>query len=280
MTSAFAKILLITKEGHEQAKELAGTVRSWLQKQGIDSVIWPNERGNDFPLDSFSADLVLVLGGDGTILSVARNLDLSSRIPLLGLNLGRVGFLTELSPQRWGEDLDRILRGDFILSSQIVLSYFLERDGEIIRSGKVINDLVVGRSGLARLIGMTLWYGSEELGELRADGMIISTPIGTTAYAAAAGGALLTPDLRAMEVCPVSPFLSRFPPLILGSDQTLTIEVAQNSSKAILTLDGQVGFGMQGGDRVHVKEADIPLYFVRLPSGSYIQKLRSRGYLT
>jgi NAD+ kinase len=109
--------------------------------------------------------------------------------------------------------------------------------------------------------------------------MIVSTPMGSTAYAVAAGGALVSPDLRAMELCPVSPFMSRFRPLVLGSGNTVTIEVDAPSGEALLTLDGQAGSRLEAGDRVVVSEAENPLHFVQPRGSSYIQKLRNKGYL-
>ena len=280
MENAFSHIAIVTKESHDQARELGDRIGRWLAERGVGVQILSNDQnGQGLCLEEPGPDLILVLGGDGTVLSVARKLDRGPDVPLLGLNLGQIGFLTELSPQGWQDGLAKVLVGEYSLFPKVILQHAVERDGEPIAQGRVVNDLVVGRSGLARLIGLRIWCGEEELGRLRADGMIVSPPIGSTAYAVAAGGALIGPDLRAMELCPVNPFMSRFRPLILASDNTVTIEVDHESRDVLLTLDGQSGSRLQGGDRVVIREAERPLRFLQ-PSGSnYIRKLRKKGYL-
>jgi len=280
MENAFSHIAIVIKESHEQARDLGDRIGRWLAERGVGVQTRSNDQnGQRLCLEGPGPDLILVLGGDGTVLSVARKLDRGQDVPLLGLNLGQIGFLTELSPQGWEEGLAKVLAGEYSLFSKVILQYAVERDGEQIEQGKVVNDLVVGRSGLARLIGLRIWCGEEELGRLRSDGMIVSTPIGSTAYAVAAGGALIGPDLRAMELCPVNPFMSRFRPLILASDNTVTIEVDHETRDVLLTLDGQSGSRLEAGDRVVIREAERPLRFLQPSGSSYIQKLRNKGYL-
>ncbi|MCF8085743.1 MAG: NAD(+)/NADH kinase [Desulfohalobiaceae bacterium] len=280
MEHSFSQVAIVTKERHDQARELGDHIGRWLTERGVGVQILANEQNRALlPLEGAPPDLILVLGGDGTVLSVARKLDQGPDVPLLGLNLGQIGFLTELSPEGWREGLAHVLEGGFSLFAKVILQYNVQREGRTMERGKVVNDLVVGRSGLARLIGLRMWCNAEELGRIRADGMIVSTPIGSTAYAVAAGGALVSPDLRAMELCPVSPFMSCFRPLILGSGNTVTIEVDGPSGEALLTLDGQAGNRLESGDRVVISEAERPLRFVQPSGNSYIQKLRNKGYL-
>jgi NAD+ kinase len=280
MEHTFSRVAIVTKEHHDRARELGDHIGRWLTERGVGVQILANEQSRaSLPIEGAPPDLILVLGGDGTVLSVARKLDRGPDVPLLGLNLGQIGFLTELSPEGWREELARVLEGGFSLIAKVILQYSLERAGRTVEQGKVVNDLVVGRSGLARLIGLRMWCNQEELGRIRADGVIVSTPVGSTAYAVAAGGALISPDLRAMELCPVSPFMSRFRPLILGSGNRVTIEVDGPSGEALLTLDGQAENRLEAGDRVVISEAARPLQFVQPTGSSYIQKLRKKGYL-
>ncbi len=280
MEHAFSQVAIVTKEQNDQASQLGDHIGRWLTERGVGAQIFPNEQNKALlPLDGAQPDLLLVLGGDGTVLSVARKLGQGPDVPLLGLNLGQIGFLTELSPEGWREGLDRVLEGGFSILSKVILQYGVQREGRTMERGKVVNDLVVGRSGLARLVDLRMWCNAEELGRIRADGVILSTPIGSTAYAVAAGGSLVSPDLRAMELCPVSPFMSRFRPLILGSENTVTIEVDGPTDEALLTLDGQAGNRLEAGDRVLVSEAERQLRFVQPTGSSYIRKLRSKGYL-
>jgi len=280
MEHAFSRIVIVTKERHDRARELADLIGRWFVEREVDVQILPNEQsGARLSLEGTVPDLILVLGGDGTVLSVARKLDRGPDVPLLGINLGQIGFLTELSPEGWRDSLQGILEGNFSVSGKSILQYRLERGGRTVERGRVVNDLVVARSGLARLIGLRIWCNEEDLGQLRADGLIVSTPLGSTAYAAAAGGALVSPELSAMELCPVSPFMSRFHSLVLGSWNTVTVEVDGPSGEDLLTLDGQNGVRLEAGDRIAISEAESPLRFVQPQNSSYIRKLRSKGYL-
>jgi NAD+ kinase len=238
-----------------------------------------NEEGeNRLPVDGEPPDLILVLGGDGTMLSVARKMG-EAQVPLLGLNLGQVGFLTELSPEGWEDLLGAVLNQEFTLSQRIVLKYHVLRDERLLDQGRVVNDLVVGRGGMARLIRLRMWYDQVELANLRADGLIVSTPIGSTAYAVAAGGPLISPELEVLEVSPVCPFLSAMRPLVLPSKGTLRLQVESPTTEVFLTLDGQSGYPLQPGDLVEVSEGEQRLYFVQPRQSDYIRKLKVKGYL-
>ena len=220
---------IITKSGHSEAKRLGGVIQEWLVSQGCDACIVPSENFTRFDArEPTLPDAVLVLGGDGTLLRVAGGVS-ELGIPLIGINFGRVGFLTALSPEDWKPLLQAVLRGAYRLSPRILLGYDLWREETIIEQGRFVNDLVVGRSGLARLVRLSLWQGSTFISTFRADGLIVATPVGSTAYAAAAGGALISPELEVMEICPVCPFMSDFMPLIVPSQEEITIRVESSS---------------------------------------------------
>jgi NAD+ kinase len=159
------------------------------------------------------------------------------------------------------------------------LGYELWRDGEIVTFGHFINDLVVGRSGLARLVRLSLWSGEYLITALRADGVIVSTPVGSTAYAAAAGGGLISPELEIMEICPVCPFMSEFRPLILPSDQQVSIRVESSSPESFVTLDGQSGWPLQEEDLICIQACGYKFLLVETEENTFFQHLQRVGYL-
>lgn len=279
MIQEISFIYILTKARHDKAYLLGTKIKSWLQGRGISVSLQRNEETPDsLSLSPPLPDLIFVLGGDGTILSIARKLG-NRQIPLLGLNLGQVGFLTELSPENWETGLECILRHEFVLSPRIMLEYKVTRNKKLLHNGKVVNDLVVGRGGMARLIELCLWEHNEEIADFRADGVIISTPAGSTAYAVAAGGSLISPELSVLEICPICPFPNKMRPIILSSHSSVHLQVKSPSKDVFLTVDGQYGSRLQAGDIIHIQEAQEKLLFVQLLQGNYIKKLKGKGYL-
>jgi NAD+ kinase len=279
MSLPIRSVFILTKARHQQAEQLGRRIRDWLSARGVSARTGHNEEGEaSLPVHGESVDLILVLGGDGTMLSVARKMG-DHEIPLLGLNLGQVGFLTELSPEGWEDILDAVLKQEFTLSNRIVLRYHVLRGERLLDQGRVINDIVVGRGGMARLVRLRMWYDQVELANLRADGLIVSTPIGSTAYAVAAGGPLISPELEVMEISPVCPFLNAMRPLVMPSSGSFRMQVESPTTDVFLTLDGQSGYPLQPGDAVEVSEDEQRLHFVQPRQSAYIRKLKLKGYL-
>ncbi len=271
--------LILTKSGQAQAFELGREMLDWLQSRGVQSRILDHERfRNQVDAEQERPDLILVLGGDGTMLSVARTIGVK-RIPMLGLNLGQVGFLTELCTTGWEPALQEVLQGNFFLSPRILLEYQVLRQDELLEQGTVVNDLVVSRGGMARLASLRVSYSQKEISVFRADGLIISTPTGSTAYAVAAGGSLLSPELEVLQVCPICPFLSGFKPVVLPSRESLEVEILGHSPDMFLTQDGQSGLPLEAGDLVRISQSSQRLYFAQPLDSSYVEKLKLKGYL-
>lgn len=271
---------ILPKKGHQRAYDLSCKIKGWLGKKDVEARIYNHEDCSDcLPWeDKNNPDLVLVLGGDGTILSVVGKLQ-KQEIPVLGFNFGHVGFLTELDPDNWEQDLEQVLQKRFAISERLILTYQLIREEKIVQQGSFINDLVVGRGSLARLVDLKLWSGEDEITELRADGLIASTPLGSTAYSVAAGGPLIAPELDVMELCPVCPFLNDMRPIVLPASSVITIRVKSPLQGGFLTLDGQSGTNLRSGDRIRIEKSSKKLQLVQLGKSSYIQKLRSKGYI-
>ena len=279
MKSDIQRIVVVAKSEHEEARELADKICTWVCARGIYAHAVENrvdcdvlDVGGDVP------DCVLVLGGDGTMLSVARKIN-GSNIPMLGVNLGNVGFLTETGVQNWQTMLEELLAGEMKISTRAVLHFQVQRQGQCVHEGKAVNDLVINRGSLARLVNLDVCFGSHHLVNLRADGLIVSTPTGSTAYSVSAGGPLVYPDLDLFVITPISPFLQNFQPMVLPFGSPLYIEVDQNNAEVFLTQDGQRGITLLAGDRVEVTRASTGLRLMYSRNFSYIAKLKAKGFI-
>lgn len=279
MGKIITKIIVVHNSGNELARNMAAQISGWLEDQGRSARIVETSRQFMPPSSTWDdADMILTLGGDGTLLSVARAVqDLG--IPILGLNLGRVGFLTELSPADWRESLTAILRGEYDVSQRLVISFHVLRRGQEFYRGYAINDLVISCGSLARMIRLDMWYGSDHLGTVRADGMIVCTPTGSSGYSISAGGPLIYPELNVFALTPICPFLHAFRPMVLPFENDLRILVRDADVDVYLTQDGQTGVVLSPGDNVFASRAEKRLQLIRPLHSHYAHKLKSKGFV-
>ncbi len=203
-------VALLSKDGNVIADDLRAAAASWFARRGVPCQAFAyTAEDQDLASRLQGVDLVVVLGGDGTLVSVTRQLTAAPR-PVLGVNLGRVGFLTEICPEAWQDAFEAILREGVLLEKGMALRYNLLRGGTSLVAGIAVNDIVISRGGPARLVSLALTVGGIRLAVLRADGLILSTPTGSTGYTGSARGPLLYPGLEAYAVTPICPFLSNF----------------------------------------------------------------------
>lgn len=272
-------VLIVTKPGHPSALDLANDVCSWLKARGTDVRILEGP-GDALPLQQIAAgvDLVLVLGGDGTMLGVARRLA-GTGIPLLGINLGKVGFLAEVRATAWEPALERLMRDPMRVERRLALRFGVERGGVEVFCGHAVNDLVINRGALARVITLDVDVDGERLAGLRADGLIISSPTGATGYAVSARGPLMDPALDAYTVTPICPFLGNFPPLVLGGRSVCAVGIREQATDVHATIDGQEGIALRSGDRVTITGIADGLSFATLDGHGYCGRLRACGFV-
>jgi NAD+ kinase len=214
-------------------------------------------------------DLLVTLGGDGSILRAARMAS-QHGIPVLGVKMGRLGFLAELDPEEWNEALPRLVAGEYWLEDRMML-HAEYHQSEDFRVYEALNDVVISRGTIARIVRLDTYIEGSYLTTYAADGLIISTATGSTAYALAAGGPILPPELDNFLIIPIAPHLSMNRAIVLGRQDVVRIEV-HTDHQAILTVDGQFEYDLQDGDWVTVQAGPYPSRFIRLQDRTYFYR--------
>ncbi len=222
-------------------------------------------------------DCLITLGGDGTLLRGARTLN-GAATPILGVNLGRVGFLTTAGSQTLDWALDAIVRGAFVTESRLALEpCIVDQRGEGRPEPVVLNDAVVHKGGVARVIRLRVAVDGEEVGQYSADGIIVATPTGSTAYSLSAGGPIVVPGVDAIVVTGICPHTLAVRPLVVPSHAQVAVEpIPPWTEDVLVSFDGQVGTTMQPGDRLLVKRADRPVRLVRLGPDGFFARMRKK----
>ena len=271
------------KHSHEPAGSEARRLEDWFKERGIavfseemaakESIYDDSESVSTIPK---TVDWVVVLGGDGTLLGAARKIG-KYGIPILGVNLGGLGFLTGIPLERLYPVVEMMIDGRIDLETRIMLEAKVLRKGEAVCRFQVLNDVVINKRTLARIIDLDVSIDGEFLTTFRADGLIISTPTGSTAYNLSAGGPILYPTMETLILTPICPFALTNRPIIIPDTAVIQIEMGKESEeKVILTFDGQVGFDLYPGDKVVIQESKEKIRLLRPPDHSYFNILRTK----
>ena len=221
------------------------------------------------------ADLMLVFGGDGTMLSVARAVR-DKEVPILGINTGSFGFLTATSRQEAEEALESVLEGEYEIESRIMIKTELHRNGQIIKESYVLNDLVINKAAIARILEIEAKVNEQFLSYYKSDGLIISTPTGSTAYNLAAGGPIVAPTLNSLLITPICPHSLTQRPVIVPDGSKFEIRLHSDGGGAYLSLDGQVGEKLKKNDLIKARKSESFSRIVRLSKRSYYDILRQK----
>ncbi len=225
------------------------------------------------PFDSSQAyDLVVVLGGDGTLLSVAR----SVKVPILGVNLGRLGFLTELSLTELYPSLVQILAGDFEVEERSLFEVSLRRISGATATYRAFNDAVIGKNALAKIIELELTIGGQLVARYRCDGLIVSTPNGATAYNMSAGGPILYPALPVAVLTPICPHTLSLRPIVVPDSEPIEITLVTPSEEVFLTVDGQEGSSVGHRDTVSIQRSESTAKLIRTNRRTFYDSLREK----
>jgi NAD+ kinase len=254
-----------------QSAPLAETIAASLREHGLTVSLhlqWDDTSVRDH-IDRL--DMVIAIGGDGAMLRAARTCS-AFAVPVLGVNLGRLGFLTEVrDPSGWEDSLKRLLAGEYWIEQRMMLHARIERNGETISQAEALNDIVISRSNVLRMIQLETYIDGGWTTTYNADGLIIATATGSTAYALAADGPILPPELRNILIVPVAPHLSLDRAIVLQEGAAVSVRVLTESETA-LAADGAAVAELQGGDRVLVRASDAAARFVRLGDRNYFYR--------
>ncbi|MCA2988158.1 NAD(+)/NADH kinase [Gemmatimonas sp.] len=223
-----------------------------------------------------SVQALFTLGGDGTLLRGARWLD-GHTVPILGINLGRLGFLTSCSGADFEEGVRRFARGDFMSEPRMALeSCALDREGAERCNWRSLNDVVLHKGGFARVVRFTVFVDDEPIGSYSADGLVVSTPTGSTGYSLSAGGPIVVPTVESIVLTPVSPHTLAMRPLVLPPQVEVKVRADDGPEELLVTIDGQVGTTFTGGETLVVRRAGHPVQIVRFPGTTFFTRLRRK----
>ena len=269
------RAIAIVNPWKNEAREVAEEIRAELLAKSLACDIYTYDGiTKEDPFVGY--DLAITLGGDGTVLFAARHCA-RKKIPIFPVNLGEFGFIAGIQPGNWRKPLGEFLGGTRYTDSRMLLNARVERAGETLFSADALNDAVIAGSGIAKMIRLEVLFNGASFGAYKADGIIVSTPTGSTAYSAANGGPILAPDLSAFILNPICPFSLSNRPIVLPSSGTMMVTVLEMRHKeTILTIDGQESFPLQEGDAVFVNEAPDRARLVGCDVDVFYQALRSK----
>lgn len=274
------KIGLVIK-ADAKANKKADELEHWLQSRGVEVIrkktIAPGLKNSRKIPKPAPSDLfcVFVLGGDGTFLSAVRWIG-NSNIPVLGIKFGEVGFLAEIAEENLFSAAEKVLNKEYKLKPRMRLYAQVKREGKIIAHETVLNDVVINKGALARLARIDTYIDDHYLTTYSADGLIISTPTGSTAYSLAAGGPVIHPEVPGIIMTPICPHTLTNRPLILPEDVSMKLKLEKGSSDMMLTFDGQVGLEINGRDEILVAKAQQPINIMRIPGLQYFDILKAK----
>lgn len=222
------------------------------------------------------SDLIVVLGGDGTLLNVARQAS-CNQVPLFGINLGHLGFLTETEVDDMYAAFERLIIGDYKIEKRLMLEAFVEDDNQSTRNFIALNDIVITKGNFARIVSYSFYVNDNFVDLLTADGIVVSSPTGSTAYSLSAGGPIVAPDVDALIVTPICPHTLHSRPIIVSSNDLVRVAVSKsNNTDIIMTVDGQEGIRLKPGDIVTVKKSRYYANLVKLNDRNFFDVLRGK----
>jgi NAD+ kinase len=274
--SPIRSVGIVVKPGHSEALSTANELSSWIGSRGISIVCEPctvaDNRPNDLIKDS---ELIVVLGGDGTMISTARLID-DLEVLVLGINYGSLGYLADFRIEEMFTSLEAVLEGNYEIDRRVMLEADLIRDRKVEATGRVLNDVVINKAALARMIEIEVNLNSLFVNSFRADGLIAATPTGSTAYNLSAGGPIVYPSMNAVVLTPICPFTLTNRPLVIPDTAEIELKLEDENEGVVLTLDGQIGYTMKAQDRVLIRKSDITFNLVQPPNRNYFEVLRNK----
>jgi NAD+ kinase len=285
MTHSINTVGLFGKYGSRESGDEIGHLHEFLRGRGLEVLLEdttaalvakPAVPSRPMSRIGHEIQLAIVVGGDGTLLTVARSLA-DFEVPLIGVNLGRLGFLTDIAPEHMVRDVGRMLDGEYVAEERFLLAAEIERNGHSVHTCKAFNDVTVSKGELSRLIEFETYLDGQFVNGMLADGMIIATPTGSTAYALSAGGPLLHPTLTAIVLVPICPHTLSDRPIVVSSESRVQIVMAGNDNqRAHVTFDGQLHYALRNGDRISVHRWPKPVCLWHPSGRNHYDVLRAK----
>ena len=274
---------IISKPNRELLSSVVPPLIQWLRERKIEVFVDQETEdcvGPGAPIvarDGLASqvDLLIVLGGDGTLLSAARALG-NHKVPILAVNLGGLGFLTSVTLDELYPLLEQVVTGKHRTSERMMLDATIVRGGQAAEMQCALNDAVVNKAALARMLDFDVHVDGNHVGRYRADGLVVATPTGSTAYSLAAGGPIIDPDLDAFVITPICPHMLTNRPLVVPDTARIDLDFTAADEPVYITLDGQIGFQLKPKDRVTITKSKSRVALVRPPSKTYFEVLRNK----
>jgi NAD+ kinase len=273
---------ICAKIGSKRALEAAASTARSMSKRGF-QVNFDLSTAHALHLDQAreftkpelapSSDYLIVFGGDGTLLSVARHAP--PHVPVIGVNMGTLGFITEIRAKEYEKVLDDVLDGNYTHEDRVTMDVSVSGPNGELRY-RVLNDAVINKGALARIVTMTVDVGGHFVSTFRSDGLIVCTPTGSTAYNLSAGGPIIYPTMKAVVITPICPHMLTNRPIVLSDDQPIDIKLVSPVREVFLTLDGQEGIALHGSERIHISKAAATIRIVQSPDKNYFDVLRNK----
>jgi NAD+ kinase len=269
---------VVLKNESGRAEEVFGRLRGFFESKQIEYVLIYSKQGDLDPAvcEKLPAcDLAVAFGGDGTLLFTSRVFS-PHCVPIMGVNLGGLGFITEFRESEMIECVESFMHGDYTCEERLMLEVCIMRQGEIIAQETGLNDLVMNSRGISRLIELEVTSSGMLLGSYRADGIIIATPTGSTAYSLSAGGPILDPTSNALVINPICPHSLGVRPLVIPADREIKISAVSNERSVTATIDGQIAHELEPGDEVRVTRSDTVTSLVSIGTRSFYDIIREK----
>lgn len=274
---------IAVNQSKPSAVEVAKQLIDFLESKGatvfIDSAVADKIDRMDIGLavDQFPdrVNLVFVLGGDGTLLGIARKLAVHD-LPILGINLGHLGFLSEAEPDDLPNAVDRVLNGDYHLEKRMMLEASIIRNGQVIHNGSALNDVGIAKGSFGRMVTLSVYVDDMYVDKYSGDGLILSTPTGSTAYSLSCGGPIVSPHINVILITPICPHTLNSRPIIIQKDQEIRVEVSATHNDIGVTIDGQVGYKLEVGDQVLVRKSMHYTTLIKWQDRGFFDVLRQK----
>lgn len=264
----FNTIGIVTKPHDQNSKDTASDLSVFISGLGVEVV-------TEFNQIAEQADLVIVVGGDGSLLNTARSF-VDNNIPILGINLGRLGFLADVSVADMYEIVSQVLEGDFTKEERSLLSCQIEKDSNVLKECLALNDVVVHRKETLRMIEFEIYVDEKFVTTQRADGLIITTPTGSTAYSLSSGGPIMHPGVNAIGIVSICPHTMSHRPLLIPGDRDIVIRIREAKDGASVSFDGQNSYDIEPGEDIRVRQHDNFVHLLHPKNYDYFEIVRSK----